>query len=109
MSRRANIEKRVHLHVTLPEEIHAQLSLFLFSEAEQRIPVGAYQRFIVDRTREFFSGETRVNADDGLLIASILLDWTETCVQEETNEQEFLHVLALVNRLKGALNVNSKS
>jgi hypothetical protein len=34
------------------------LELYLYSEAEQRIPFAAYQRFLVDRIREFFSRGT---------------------------------------------------
>lgn len=54
MARRKNIIPSIKLTTTIPEDIHTRLSLFLFSELEGRIPPGAFQSFICDRTREYF-------------------------------------------------------
>jgi hypothetical protein len=54
MARRPSIIRTVKLTTTIPEDIHAKLSLFLFSELEGRIPPGAFQAFITARTREYF-------------------------------------------------------
>lgn len=50
--RRPNIVRPVTLHTTLPENIRAQLDLYLWSEVEGCVPKGAYQQFIIDRIRE---------------------------------------------------------
>lgn len=55
MPRRPNIERPAQLCLRLPETVKARLDLFLMSEAEGRIPKGAYQRFFLDRINEFFS------------------------------------------------------
>lgn len=54
MPRPRNVTPSIVLHVSLPGDIGARLNLHLYSEAEQRIPFAAYQRFLVDRVREFF-------------------------------------------------------
>jgi hypothetical protein len=53
MPRRPNIEASAKINLALPESEKAWLDLFLFSEAEQRIPRGAYQEFFLARLREF--------------------------------------------------------
>jgi len=55
MSRRPNIVPTVLLNVALPEPVYTKLNLFLFSELEGRIPLGAYQRFLSERIQEYFS------------------------------------------------------
>ncbi len=61
MSRPPNILRPIKLTTTLPEDIHAKLTLYLYSEAEGRVPAGAYQRFLVDRITEFFSRRENVS------------------------------------------------
>jgi hypothetical protein len=53
--RKPNILRPVHLHTTLPEDVWTQLTLYLYSEVEGKVPKGAYQKFILDRIREFFA------------------------------------------------------
>jgi hypothetical protein len=53
MPRRPNLDKPTTIHFTIPETEKAWLDLFLFSEAEGRVPYGAYNRFFADRIREF--------------------------------------------------------
>lgn len=65
--RRPNVIRPVRLHTTLPEDIRAKLDLHLYSELEGCIPTGAYQRFFLDRIREFFATE---QLDLGLYIPS---------------------------------------
>jgi hypothetical protein len=55
MPRPPNILKTIPIHVSLPEDLHARLTLHLYSSAESRVPVGAYQRFFVERITEFFN------------------------------------------------------
>ena len=53
--RPANIIRPSKLTTTLPEDLRAKLDLHLWSELEQRVPVGAYQRFLVERIVEYFN------------------------------------------------------
>jgi hypothetical protein len=53
--RQPNILRPIKLTTTLPEDIHGRLTLYLYSEAEGRVPKGSYQKFIVERINEFFS------------------------------------------------------
>lgn len=55
MSRPPDILRPVRLHTTLPEDLHAKLTLYLFSPSEGKVPKGAYQKFLKDRIIEFFS------------------------------------------------------
>lgn len=55
MPRPRNASPARKLHVAIPGDIWPRLDLHLFSEAEQRIPFAAHQRFLVDRIREFFN------------------------------------------------------
>jgi hypothetical protein len=54
MSRPPNILRSVSLHTMLPEDLYAKLTVHLYSESEQRVPKGSYQRFICERITEFF-------------------------------------------------------
>ena len=58
MSRRPNIHRPVSLHVNLPEDIRGKLDLYLYSPLENRVPVGAYSKFICERVREFFEARS---------------------------------------------------
>lgn len=53
MPRRPNIEVSLKLNLALPESERGWLDAYLYSEAEQRVPRGAYQQFFLDRLREF--------------------------------------------------------
>jgi hypothetical protein len=55
MPRPPDILRPVSLHTSIPEDLHAKLTLYLYSESEQRVPKGAYQKFIRDRITEFFN------------------------------------------------------
>ncbi len=55
MPRTPNIEKSASLNLRLDEGLLAKLSLFLWSDAEGRVPVGAYKRFFEERLVEFFN------------------------------------------------------
>ncbi len=54
MPRTAAVEKSAPLNLKLEEGLLAKLTLFLYSEAEGRVPVGAYKRFFEERILEFF-------------------------------------------------------
>jgi hypothetical protein len=51
----ASIIRPVKLTTTFPEDIRLKLDLYLFSQAEQRVPKGAYQTFLLERIRKFFA------------------------------------------------------
>jgi hypothetical protein len=55
VGRPASVLRPIKLTMVLPEDIRARLDLYLYSEVEQRIPHGAYQRFFVERIKEFFA------------------------------------------------------
>lgn len=57
MSRRPNPVPSTQLNLALPLDVHTKLSLHLFSELEQRVPHGAYSRFIVELIRRYFADE----------------------------------------------------
>ena len=54
MPRRLLITRPTSLHITLPEDLRARLDLHLWSDLEQRVPMGAYQRLIVGLLKEYF-------------------------------------------------------
>lgn len=45
----------VYLRVGLPEDIHTKMTLYLYSEFEQRVPQGSYQNFLSNLIRGFFN------------------------------------------------------
>lgn len=55
MSRRPNIIPSVKLTTRIPMDVMVKLDSFLYSEVEGRIPLGAYQKFFVERIQEFFA------------------------------------------------------
>lgn len=55
MPRQKLIHRPRKLTLHLPEDVVAQVDLFLFSPALGKIPEGAYQRFFTDRINEFFA------------------------------------------------------
>lgn len=55
---RKNATPTRQFHIMLPEEEASRLELHLWSEAEQRIPYAARQKFIVERIREFFGRQS---------------------------------------------------
>lgn len=63
MPGRPSLIRTVPLTITLPEDIHGKLSLYLYSESEQRIPKGAYQRLFVQLLNEFFNKPEVLNND----------------------------------------------
>lgn len=55
MGKHANLIPSQQLNVALPLPIYVQLSAHLFSDLEQRVPHGAYSRFLTERIREYFT------------------------------------------------------
>jgi hypothetical protein len=53
--RPANILRPIKLTTTLPEDVWLRLTAYLHSDLEGRVPVGAYQKFIIERINEFFA------------------------------------------------------
>lgn len=46
-------EPSVPLDLRLPESVRTRLDIHLYSQLEQRVPKGAYQRFFIERINEF--------------------------------------------------------
>lgn len=57
MSRPRRVIRPTSLEVSIPETIRGRLDLFLFSEVEGRVPLGAYSRLVTRLLSEFFEGE----------------------------------------------------
>lgn len=57
MPRKPEIDRPVSLHLMLPESEHGRLTLHLFSPLENRVPKGAFQRFFLERLRDFFASK----------------------------------------------------
>jgi len=55
MPRKPNTVRPVSLKTSIPEDLYTKLTLHLFSDLEGRVPMGAYQKFICERIREFFA------------------------------------------------------
>jgi hypothetical protein len=55
LGRPPKLLRPVKLNTTLPEDVRAQLEVFLWSPLEGRVPYGAYNTFLLERIREFFS------------------------------------------------------
>lgn len=58
MPRRPSPVPLEHIHVTVPAAEKQRVELLLYSEAERRVPQGAWQGFILERIREYFDYTT---------------------------------------------------
>jgi hypothetical protein len=56
--RHPDIIRPIKLTTTLPEDVKAKLDLHLFSEVAGRVPIGAYQKFFLERIKDFFYEKT---------------------------------------------------
>jgi hypothetical protein len=56
--RRPNVIPSIPITTHIPLDVHNQLAAYLYSPVEGCIPRGAYQKFFVERIREFFSKES---------------------------------------------------
>lgn len=61
MPRTPNIQRPHTIHVTLPDEVYAQLALELFSPVERRIPYGAWSELF---TRLALDHLQRIQSND---------------------------------------------
>lgn len=55
MTGRAALDRPTKLTTSLPESVRGRLDIHLFSEAQGRVPKGAYQEFLEERINEFFA------------------------------------------------------
>jgi hypothetical protein len=55
MSRPRKIDRSVDVHVMLPSSLVAEIELRLYSEMEQRIPLGARARFYEAAARQYLA------------------------------------------------------
>ena len=60
MARRPSIVKSVSLHVHIPEDIYLKMALHLHSEAEGRVPLGSFQKFISQLINDYFQEKPNV-------------------------------------------------
>lgn len=63
MGRKPNIIPSHQVCVRLPEDVYLKLMLHLHSEVEGRVPVGALQRFFMERITEYFSPRDKGDSD----------------------------------------------
>lgn len=56
MPRRPNPIPSKMLNLAVPMDLHAKVTAHLYSELEQRVPLGAYQGLICALLREYFAG-----------------------------------------------------
>lgn len=54
MPKPKNIIPSARINLAIPIDVYTMLTTFLFSEAEGRVPQGAYANFFSARIREFF-------------------------------------------------------
>lgn len=59
MPRPKNVVQTKPLTLALPVPLLTKVMLTLYSDLEQRVPTGAYQRFFSERIQEYFSTSTR--------------------------------------------------
>lgn len=57
MPKRPNLIPSLPLNTVIPLPLYTQLAAQLYSDLEQRVPHGAYSRFIAERLREYFATE----------------------------------------------------
>ena len=53
MSRPKKIDRTVDVHIMLPEDLVFAVDTFLYSELQQRVPLGARQRFYTAAAWEY--------------------------------------------------------
>jgi len=58
MAKHPNLIPSQQLNVALPLPVYTQLSAYLYSELEGRIPHGAYSRHLTDLLRAQFAGKS---------------------------------------------------
>ncbi len=57
MAKHPNLIPSQQLNVALPLPLYVQLSAHLYSDLEQRVPHGAYSRFMIDLLRSYFTAK----------------------------------------------------
>ena len=75
MSKPPNLIPSQQLNVALPLSVYMQLTAYLYSDLEMRVPHGAYSRFLSELIRGFFAAERLdlapfANSDVGAFIVS---------------------------------------
>lgn len=96
----AKIIRPVKLTTTLPEDLRARLDLLLYSEAENRVPKGAIQEFLVERIREYFSPATySLSEQEANAVHKCVKKLVDSGIMPEFNETEFETCKALLEKL----------
>lgn len=63
MSRPAAVVKRISKNISLPEDLVVRMELELYSEVDQRIPIGAQSQLIEALLRQHFTRQDNVQAE----------------------------------------------
>ena len=82
MPRPPNIIRPIKLTTTIPEDLMARLQIHLFSDVEGRVPQGAYQQFLCDRIREFFSDKSYDTGSGVIRGSADAIKFVKTCVEK---------------------------
>lgn len=82
MPRRPNIIPSRNLTMALPEDVFTRLQLYLYSEAEQRVPQGAYQAFFVERITEFFERRAFDTGAGVIYGPAETIEYVKLCMKE---------------------------
>lgn len=53
-----HVLRPVKLTTNLPEDLRAKMDIHLFSTVENRVPHGAYSKFLAELVKQFFDGKT---------------------------------------------------
>lgn len=105
------ILRPIRLSTTIPEDVRAKLDLYLYSEVEGRVPFGAYQKFIVERTQEFFAERRKYLTDAECtvvrrLLSEVLQNGSQEWPQEAwisnfvNGEEAYLLAKSLMEKLR---------
>ena len=53
MTRRRLTIRPIRMEVQIPEDLHSEVTLLLWSDLEQRVPFGAYSALVIGLLREW--------------------------------------------------------
>jgi hypothetical protein len=88
--KKPNIIPPTHLRTALPADVRAKLDLYLYSEAEGRVPHGAYSRFLAERITEFFAQKRKyLTEDERMVMLRVLKHCLDNLPQEFWTQAEY--------------------
>jgi len=66
VTRPQNVTRPTKLNLSLPEDVRAWLDIHLWSESEMRVPLGGYQRLILQLIREYRERIEKAKSNDAI-------------------------------------------